>query len=106
VQPAGAWLPVKARVFAADQNFCRDGPFTRDAFNTIVALLAISALYVGTLYLILHRHQIAALCFGGVVVLSFVLFFTWYEHLPPSAPSECETKAGGETATVLAETVS
>ncbi len=82
VQPAGAWGRVKASVLSANPQFRREAPFTRDALNTFLALVAICALYVATLYLILHRYEVAFACFGTTVAMSAVLFFTWYRNLP------------------------
>ena len=87
VQPAGAWGRVKASVLAANPQFRREAPFARDALNTFLSLVAISALYVATLYLILHRYEVAFACFGTTIALGVVLFFTWYRNLPaPEAP--------------------
>lgn len=67
-------------------GFHRDENFGREALNTVLAVLAICTLYVGTLYLVLHRHQSAAWCFLVTASISAVLFFTWYKHLPPPDP--------------------
>lgn len=96
VQPAGAWAVAKADVLAAEPGFRRESPFARDALNTLLSMLAICALYVGTLYLILHRHAVAALCLAAVAVLGVALYFTWYKHLPPAARAENEPHAKRE----------
>jgi Na+/proline symporter len=86
VQPSGAWGEVKREVLRKYPTFRRETRFSREAFNTLIALIAITALYVGTLYLVLHRHTVAAACLSTTVVLAIVLFFTWYKHLPASDP--------------------
>jgi Na+/proline symporter len=86
VQPAGAWGPVVARIKSLDRERYRESTFGRDAFNTAAALVAICALYVGTLYLVLHRHGVAASCFVVTLALVGVLSVTWYRHLPPAEP--------------------
>jgi Na+/proline symporter len=91
VQPAGAWGAVQQIVLAGNPAFRREAPFSRDALNTLLSLVAICALYVGTLYLILHRYGVAFACFGTTVMLCGVLFYTWYRHLPPPGTE------GGET---------
>jgi len=83
VQPAGAWRRVRAIVLAANPQFRREAPFARDALNTCLALVAITCLYVGALYLILHRNAVAGGCFGAALAMSVLLFFTWYKNLPP-----------------------
>ena len=60
----------------------REAPFAIDALNTLIAVVAICALYVATLYVILHRYGIAFGCFGTTVAISIVLYFTWYKNLP------------------------
>jgi len=83
VQPAGAWGVVRQSVLATNTSFRREAPFSRDALNTLLALVAICALYVGTLYVILHRYGVAVACFGTTLAMCMVMFFTWYKHLPP-----------------------
>ncbi|MBI2927301.1 MAG: hypothetical protein HYY24_16525 [Verrucomicrobia bacterium] len=103
VQPAGAWRPVRETLARSEPAWQRTEDFARDLLNTFLAVLAICGLYVGTLYLILHRHAVAGLCFGGTAVLGVALFFSWYRHLPPAerpTPGEgVESSAVGEAAT-------
>jgi Na+/proline symporter len=80
VHPAGAWGPVAQRLSRAPNDA---SPFSRDLFNTGAAVIAITAMYVGTLYLVLHEHGVAAMCFVTTAVLCVVLSRTWYRHLPP-----------------------
>jgi SSS family solute:Na+ symporter len=86
VQPAGAWSLIHARVLARNPRFELETPFSREALNTLLALVGICALYVGTLYLILHRHPTAFACFATTAVMSVFLYFTWYKHLPAPVP--------------------
>ena len=90
VQPAGAWRPAKAAVLAENPDFKKQSPFARDLFNTVVAMVGITALYVSMLYLILHRLEIGFALIGTTLVTVVILYFTWYKHLPPPAtePSE------------------
>ena len=59
-------------------------------FNTVVAMIGITALYVSMLYLILHRHTVAFALIGTTLVTVIILYFTWYKTLPPASepPSE------------------
>jgi solute:Na+ symporter, SSS family len=86
IQPAGAWLPVRENVLARNPHFRKETPFSREALNTLLALVGICTLYVGTLYLILHRHTEAVVCFATTALMCLALYFTWYKHLPPPAP--------------------
>lgn len=84
VQPAGFWNPARSAVLAEDPDFKKQSPFTRDVVNTLIALIGITALYVATLYLILHRLTVAFGLFGTTVLTIVILYFTWYKHLPPA----------------------
>ena len=99
VQPAGAWGRVKASVLSANPEFRREGPFSRDALNTVCALMAICALYLATLYLILHRYGVACACLGASLVMGVLLFFTWYRNLPPAMVHEAEAAEENELPT-------
>ena len=99
VQPAGAWGRVKASVLSANPEFRREGPFSRDALNTVCALMAICALYLATLYLILHRYGVACACLGTSLVMGVLLFFTWYRNLPPAVVHEAEAAEENELPT-------
>jgi hypothetical protein len=85
VQPAGAWSPVHQRVLTRNSAFTRETAFSLEALNTLLALIGICALYIGTLYLILHRQATAMACFSTTVAMCVALYFTWYKHLPPPA---------------------
>ncbi len=93
VQPAGAWSPVRENVLARNPDFRKETPFSREALNTLLALVGICTLYVGTLYLILHRHTEAVVCFSTTAIMCIALYFTWYKHLPPPAPQVAEEDA-------------
>lgn len=86
VQPAGLWKPVKQSVLLADPDFKKELPFYVEAFNTAIAMIGITTLYLGTLYLILHRVNTAFGLFAVTAASVVVLYFTWYKTLPP--PSE------------------
>ena len=90
VQPAGAWAPAREVVLAEEPDFKKQSPFSRDALNTVLALVGITALYVSMLYLVLHRLEVAFALLATTVACTVVLYFTWYKNLPPpsSPPSE------------------
>lgn len=90
VQPAGLWRPAKEAVLAEDPGFRKHLPFSVEAFNTLVAMIGITALYVSMLYLVLNRLSVAFVLIGAALVSAVILYFTWYKTLPPPAepPSE------------------
>lgn len=94
VQPSGAWSPVRRRVTARNPKFKLETPFSLDALNTLLALVAICALYVSALYLILHRPVAAFALFATTVLMCGALYYTWYRRLPPPA---AQVELEGET---------
>jgi hypothetical protein len=90
VQPAGAWRPARAAVLADTPDFKKQSPFSLDLFNTVVAMIGITALYVSMLYLILHRLTIGFSLLAATLVTAIVLYFSWYKTLPPAAPAPSE----------------
>lgn len=86
VQPAGAWSPARQAVLAETPDFKKQSPFSRDAFNTIVALIGITALYISMLYLVLHRLEVGFTLLATTLISTIILYFTWYKNLPPPAP--------------------
>ena len=90
VQPAGMWGPVKREVLEDEPGFRKQLSFSVEFFNTLVAMVAITALYVSMLYLVLHRLEIGFGLLGLTLVCCIILYFTWYKTLPP--PSEPPTE--------------
>jgi len=88
VQPAGFWNPPRTAVLSEEPDFKKQSPFARDVINTLIALVGITALYVSTLYLILHRLSVAFGLIAAAVLSVIILYFTWYKHLPPARTPE------------------
>lgn len=86
VQPAGLWSPVKREVLEEDPEFKKQLPFSVELFNTVIAMIGITALYVSMLYLVLHRLAIGFGLIGVMLVTVAILYFTWYKTLPPPSP--------------------
>jgi solute:Na+ symporter, SSS family len=109
VQPWGFWGPARAAVLQNAPQFTRRISFALEAFNTLVAMVAITSLYVSMLYLVLNRLTVGFGLIGTTLACCVILYFTWYKTLPPPAepPSEemenAEERADGlETARELA----
>ena len=90
VQPAGAWKPAKDALMGEEPTFKKQTPFWREAMNTLIAMVGITALYVSMLYLVLHRLQTGFALLATTFVSAVILYFTWYKYLPPPSvpPSE------------------
>jgi SSS family solute:Na+ symporter len=102
IQPAGFWQPAKEAVLAEDPGFRKQSPFSRDALNTLIALVGITALYVSMLYLILHRLTVAFGLLGTTAVCVVILYFTWYKNLPPPRAIEDYDEADANLAAGVA----
>ena len=90
VQPAGLWSPVKSMVLTDEPGFKKQLSFSVEFFNTLVAMIGITALYVSMLYLVLHRLTIGFGLLATTLACVVVLYFTWYKTLPPPSESPSE----------------
>ncbi len=90
VQPMGFWQPAKEAVLSETPNFKKKISFGREIFNTLIAMIGITALYVSMLYLVLNQLAIGFGLVATTLVCCVILYFTWYLHLPPPAPPVSE----------------
>ena len=86
VQPAGFWKPARRAVYDETPGFKKQLHFRVELFNTVIAMIGITALYVSMLYLVLHRLGVGFSLLATTAVCVVILYFTWYKNLPP--PSE------------------
>lgn len=80
----GFWGPVKRRVAETDPEVRQESGAGRDLGNVLLGILLLIGLYLGPMYLIIHRFEWAAACLALAVAMGAALFFTWYRHLPPA----------------------
>lgn len=90
VQPAGAWGPARGALLGEEPTFQKQSSFAREALNTLIAMIGITALYVSMLYLVLHRLGTGFGLLGVTALSAIILFFTWYKHLPPPSQPDPE----------------
>ncbi|MFV0388085.1 MAG: sodium:solute symporter family transporter [Pyrinomonadaceae bacterium] len=90
VQPAGAWGPPRKAVLEEQPGFRKQQTFAREAFNTVIGVIAITSLYLSMLYLVLHLLNIAFTLLGITAICSIILYFTWYKYLPPPSKTLSE----------------
>lgn len=83
VQPWGFWGPARSAVVEEVPQFTRRISFALEAFNTLVAMVAITCLYVSMLYLVLNQLTVGFGLIGTTVACCVVLYFSWYKTLPP-----------------------
>jgi Na+/proline symporter len=85
----GFWGPVERRVAETDPGFRRESSCGRDLGNVLLGVLLLIGLYLGPMYLIVHRFATATTCLLSAAALGVALFFVWYRRLPPpDAPAE------------------
>jgi len=88
VRPFGAWGPVRRQANLAPEDARRRSESAGWAvLNVVVAMIAITGLYLGPMYLVGHWFGRAAAWLGVAAAGIGVLAFTWYRHLPPSGES-------------------
>ena len=80
VRPWGFWGPILKKVQADDPAFERNPDFLRDMFNVAVGICWQVALVALPIYIVI-RHSGAWIALAVVLVTSFILKFTWYDHL-------------------------
>lgn len=85
----GAWGPV-ARAAAREAGFRRESSPSRDLGTVLLGLPFLIALYLGPIYLILHRWPSALCCAGVACLFALLLYFQWYRKaLPPPDELHC-----------------
>ncbi len=77
VRPAGFWGPL-----AAEANLPEiASDFRRDLVNVVLGIPCLIALWLCPIYLVLHRFTESLTALTVVLVLSAVLYKTWYQKL-------------------------
>lgn len=88
VQPWGFWSPAKSAVLAEEQGFTRRISFALEAFNTLIAMIAITCLYVSMLYLVINSLTVGFSLIATTLVCCVILYFSWYKTLPPPSAAQ------------------
>jgi len=83
VRPFGAWGPVR-RQANLPPEVERDPSESagRAVLNVVLAMAAVTGLYLGPMYLVGHWYGRAAGWLGVAAAAGVALAFTWYRHLP------------------------
>ncbi|MHC4654581.1 MAG: sodium:solute symporter family transporter [Planctomycetota bacterium] len=81
IRPAGIWKPVKESVLAQNPEFKRDS-FTLDLLSGITAAVGFQSLYLVSTYICTKQWKAVALSLVVMAVCAFILYFTWFKHLP------------------------
>jgi Na+/proline symporter len=79
IQPAGLWGPVKRQAKKLFPEFKKES-FRFSLLNVAVGIPWLFSLWVSPMYLVARAYGRAAVFAGVAVILSIVLYFTWYRR--------------------------
>jgi Na+/proline symporter len=86
VRPFGFWGPVKEKTsFSPEKKIPSSENAWMTTLNVILGMAAIASLYLFPMYLVGHWYGASIICLGLGLTAIFILKFTWYRHLPPTA---------------------
>ncbi len=83
VRPFGAWKPIrKESKVSADELSRKSESVSLTILNIILAMLAITGLYLFPMYLVGHWYLKSMIWLGLALTAIVVLRYTWYRNLP------------------------
>jgi Na+/proline symporter len=89
VRPFGLWKPIAAKAVLTGRELSSESENTsRTIVNVLLAMLAITGLYLFPMYLVGRWYLNSALWLGLAIAAIFVLKYTWYRFLPPPGNHE------------------
>ena len=80
LRPAGFW-GVVARDLGPGSALPKRTPFLHDFGNVLLGIPWLTAMWMFPIYLVLHRFGEASIAAGIVLVISVILYRTWYRRL-------------------------
>jgi SSS family solute:Na+ symporter len=87
VRPFGFWKPIVAKAgLSKGETSSKSESMSLAITNVLLAMLAITGLYLFPMYLVGHWYLYSVIWFGLAIIAAFALKYTWYRFLPP--PSE------------------
>ena len=83
VRPFGCWRPIREQAGLSPEELAKPSESAwRAVLNVVLAMVAVTGLYLFPMYLVGHWHGTAAICLAFAVAAIAALVFTWYRHLP------------------------
>ncbi|MBW8040423.1 MAG: hypothetical protein FVQ85_10525 [Planctomycetes bacterium] len=87
VRPFGAWKPIrKESKVSADELSRKSESASLTILNIILAMLAITGLYLFPMYLVGHWYLKSMIWLGLAIAAIVALRYTWYRNLPGPGP--------------------
>jgi len=81
VRPWGFWGPIREKLQREDPSFQPNRDFPRDVMNIVVGIIWQVTLVALPIYIVIRKFDKAAIAIAIIAVTSFILKFTWYDHL-------------------------
>ena len=83
VRPFGLWKPIAAKAVVSAQELSSESEsMSRTIVNVLLAMLAITGLYLFPMYLVGHWYLYSVIWLGLAIAAIFSLKYTWYRFLP------------------------
>jgi len=87
VRPFGLWKPVRQQArLSAEELAVKSESVSPTIFNIILAMLAITGLYLFPMYLVGHWYVKSMIWLGLAIAAVAALRYTWYRYLPEPGP--------------------
>jgi SSS family solute:Na+ symporter len=87
VRPFGLWKPISAKAGLSKQELSsKSESMSRTIVNVLLAMFAITGLYLFPMYLVGHWYLYSVLWLTLAIAAVFTLRYTWYQFL--SAPGQ------------------
>ena len=87
VRPFGLWKPIREQSRLSPEELAvKSESVSRTILNVVLAMFAISGLYLFPMYLVGHRYLNSMIWLGLALVAMVVLRYTWYNNLPDPGP--------------------
>ena len=83
VRPFGLWNPIREKSrLSAEELSSKSENVSLAALNVVLAMLAISGLYLFPMYLVGHWYVDSVIWLGLALAAMVALRYTWYKYLP------------------------
>ncbi|HCO94328.1 MAG TPA: hypothetical protein DIU00_10305 [Phycisphaerales bacterium] len=83
VRPFGLWKPIAAKADLSEKELSAGSEsMSRTIINVLLAMLAITGLYLFPMYLVGHWYLNSAIWLILAIAAVFALKYTWYQFLP------------------------
>jgi len=87
VRPFGLWKPIRQQArLSAEELAVKSESVSMTILNVVLAMLAITGLYLFPMYLVGHWYVKSMIWLGLAIAAVVALRYTWYRYLPEPGP--------------------